>query len=77
MPAGSLHVAILAPDGALLHEGIGGIGVLQQVFRGQHFGEPQWILSPGSGAFQDAARVVREGVERAFAQPLRRSARAW
>lgn len=74
--AGSLHLAIFSADGALVHEGIGGLGVLQRAELVGAEGRQRWTLARREGAFADADRV-REGVERAFSQPLARTARAW
>jgi hypothetical protein len=74
--AGSLHLAIFSADGAVVHEGIGGLGVTQRAKRVGHEGRSRWILTQREHAFADALRV-REGVERAFAAPMSRTARAW
>jgi hypothetical protein len=74
--AGSLHLAIFSSNGALVHEGIGGLSVIQRADRVGTEGRRRWILAYREDAFADATRL-REGVERAFTVPLPRTARAW
>jgi hypothetical protein len=73
--AASLYVAIFAPDGASLYEGLAGLDVIQEVARGERpHGAPEWTLAPRRDSFADAAEL-REGVARAFARPL--DTRSW
>jgi hypothetical protein len=75
--AASLYVAILASDGKMLYEGLGGLDVIQEVARvARAHDAPQWSLEPRRDSFADAAEL-REGIERAFERGLPATARAW
>jgi hypothetical protein len=75
--AASLYVALFAPDGALLYEGLAGLDVIQEAARvARPHDAPVWTLAPRRDLFADAAEL-REGIERAFERRLPRTANAW
>ena len=62
--AASLHVAVLRPDGTSLHEGLGGLDLIQEIARGGRLtGDWKYALRPDP--FGDPVHL-REGVARAF-----------
>src|SRR5262245_31763559 len=68
--AASLYVAMVAPDGESLYEGLAGLDVIQEV---APVARPrqgrEWSLEPRRDAFADAAGL-REGIELAFERRL-------
>jgi hypothetical protein len=75
--AASLYVAILSPGGETLYEGLGGLGVIQEVARvARAHDAPEWSLAPRRDALADAAEL-REGIERAFERRLPATASSW
>ncbi len=75
MLGASLHVSLLAPDGSVAYEGVGGLDLLQHVAGGSEWGAA-WTLEPRLEPFADDGHLT-EGIERAFAPGGRRTARAW
>jgi hypothetical protein len=76
LAAASLHVALLTPEGRVVHQGVGGLDLVQTVAREEAFGRSRYALAPRPEAFGDPSRL-REGIARAFAPGLTRTARAW
>jgi len=71
----SLHVSLLRPDGTEVFQGLGGIDVLKEAKRTGGWDDGVQFVNR-SEPFSDAG-FVREGVERAFAEPIRTTARRW
>jgi hypothetical protein len=69
--AASLHVAVLRPDGTPVHEGFGGLDVVQEVHRDDPWGG-RWTFEVRPEPFADPEHL-REGVERAFEGTFRRT----
>jgi hypothetical protein len=55
---------------------VGGLDLVQTVAREEAFGRSRYALAPRPEAFGDPSRL-REGIARAFAPGLTRTARAW
>jgi hypothetical protein len=74
--AASLYVALFAPDGEPLYEGLAGLDLIQQIepVAGGPLRPPRYALAPRQDSFADASRL-REGIERAFERRLPASAR--
>lgn len=69
LAAASLHVAVLAPDGRIVHEGIGGLALVQELDARASGRRQPWVFQAREAPFADAAEL-RRGVEVAFARPL-------
>lgn len=76
LSAASLHVALLWPDGAMAYQGIGGLGLVQEVGGFDTAGRSHWTLEPRADPFGDTGQMLR-GVEHAFEARLEQTARAW
>jgi hypothetical protein len=77
--AASLHVAILGASGESIYEGLAGLDVVQELRRERQrgaLGSQAWRLEPRPDLFANA-EDLHEGVERAFARSVPRTARLW
>jgi hypothetical protein len=73
--AASLHVEVYLPDGTLVHQGLGGLDVIQEADRGNPW-DGRWRFALRGDPFANPDHL-REGIEGAFERPLRRTARNW
>lgn len=74
--AASLHVQVLGPDGVVVHEGIGGLDVVQRAEIARPWTPNRWKFVERPQPFADSGSV-REGVESALERSVRRTAWAW
>ncbi len=72
----SLHLQVLRPDGALAHEGMGGLEVLQRAEREREDAASGWDFVLSDDLFADPASLLN-GNETALERDPRRTAWAW
>jgi hypothetical protein len=74
--AASLHVAILTRDGRFVHQGLGGLDLIQEATLDPRAPRETWQLVLREAPFADT-ESVRQGIALAFERQLPRTARAW
>lgn len=72
----SLHVAVLTPDGRFVHQGLGGLDLIQEATLDSRTPHEAWQLVLREAPFADV-ESVRQGIALAFERELPRTAYAW
>lgn len=76
VPAISLHVLVVTPDGRTAYEGMGGLDVIQVAAPRNGDGRGSWDLADRTDTFMGREHLS-QGISVAFERPLRRTTSAW
>jgi hypothetical protein len=74
--AASFHIAVLTSDGRFLHQGLGGLDLIQEATLDRRAPRETWQLVLREAPFADV-ESLRQGIALAFERELPRSAYSW